>query len=266
MKAWFWLFMVALALSFGGCSSSVRDTSRSFTTVVIDAGHGGHDSGATSRYAGREKDLALDVALRLQPKLQAAGFQTVMTRSNDTFIPLDTRASISNRQSNALFVSIHFNDAPRSGPSGSEVYYKSRVSARTAQNILSQVGSIPGNYSRGTKTANFRVLKRATFPAVLVECGFVSNPSEGRRCAQGGHREALATAIARGLIIQRHGSLDAYAAAVAPTPAASPAVTVPPSSSANPALATEPTPASKPGANPPKEKKQAQIAKPNRRA
>ena len=202
------------ALFFGACSTGggVIDTSRTFKRVVIDAGHGGHDNGATTRYAGREKDLALDVALRVRAKLETAGFDTVLTRKNDTFIPLDKRAKISNRQSDSIFVSIHFNYSPNASIRGSEVFYKSRCSSRIASNILSQITTIPGFSSRGVKTANFRVLAKNRYPAVLVECGFLTNPSEGMRCANGAAREALAQAIAQGIIIQRHGGATMVAA------------------------------------------------------
>jgi N-acetylmuramoyl-L-alanine amidase len=213
----FRLMVLGLTLWLGGCAGTVKDTSRSFSCVVIDAGHGGHDNGARSRYSGREKDLALDVAMRLQPKLKAAGFETVMTRSNDRFISLDDRARISNRQRNALFVSVHFNYSPNSGAQGAEVYYKSPCSAKTARNILNQIVAIRGTNSRGVKTANFRVLEKAEYPAVLVECGFLTNRYEGRRCASGAYREALAAAIARGLLIQRYGGVQMMALQPAPT-------------------------------------------------
>ena len=200
------------ACIFPSCASGVRDTSRTFTGVVLDAGHGGHDNGTTSRYAGREKDATLDVVMRLRPKVASAGFRTVMTRSNDTFIPLPTRASISNRQHNVIFVSVHFNDTRRKGIHGTEVYYNSRCSAEIARNILNQVTAIPGASSRGIHTANFAVLRRAQYPAVLVECGYFSNPVEGRRCGNGAYREQLAGAIARGISIQRHGSAAMLAA------------------------------------------------------
>jgi N-acetylmuramoyl-L-alanine amidase len=200
-----WLMAFAAGCLFAGCATGVKDTSRTFTSVVIDAGHGGHDDGASTRYGGREKDAALDVAMRLRPKLEAAGFKTVMTRSSDTFIPLDTRARISNRNDNVIFVSIHFNYSPRSHVRGSEVYYKSRCSTRIAGNILSQLSAIPGASSRGVRMANFRVLKKNRYPAVLVECGYLTNPVEGRRCASGAYREQLASAISRGIIIQRYG-------------------------------------------------------------
>ena len=194
------------AFLFSSCAGGVKDTSRTFSGVVLDAGHGGHDIGTTSRYAGREKDATLDVVMRLRPMVQSAGFRTVMTRRDDTFIPLDTRAAISNRQQNVIFVSVHFNDTRRSSIRGTEVYYNSQCSAQIARNILNQVAAIPGASSRGIHTANFAVLRRALYPAVLVECGYFSNPIEGRRCGNGAYRELLATAIARGISIQRHGS------------------------------------------------------------
>lgn len=180
--------------------------------VVLDAGHGGHDSGTTSRWAGREKDHTLSVVRRVQPKLQEAGFKTVLTRGDDTFIPLDTRARISNQQTNAIFVSIHFNDSPNSSVHGCEVYYQSRCSAGIAANVLKQMNALPGVADRGIRTANFRVLKKNQYPAILVECGFLSNPAEGRRCASGVFQEAAATAIVKGLVTQRYGGVEMVAA------------------------------------------------------
>src|SRR5688572_2025079 len=125
--------ILAVSASFflGGCGSGsgirVKDTTRSFRTVVIDAGHGGRDNGANRRYGGVEKAATLDVATRLERKLRESEFKTVMTRSDDTFISLDKRAAISNRQKNAIFVSIHFNDARRRGIRGIETYYHSPV-------------------------------------------------------------------------------------------------------------------------------------------
>ena len=85
------------------------------------------------------------------------------------------------------------------------MYYNSRCSAGIAQNILNEVAAISGG-SRGIHTANFAVLRRAQYPAVLVECGYFSNPAEGRRCGNGAYREQLAGAIARGIYAQRHGA------------------------------------------------------------
>src|SRR5664279_5829753 len=93
------------------CSSvpqaRVKDTTRTFTTVVVDAGHGGKDNGAYRRYGGAEKTATLDVARRLERNLRESQLHTVMTRSSDVFIPLEERARIENSQTNSIFVSIH---------------------------------------------------------------------------------------------------------------------------------------------------------------
>jgi N-acetylmuramoyl-L-alanine amidase len=206
--AWRLLGALGLMLWVAGCATGpggvrVKNTSRTFQTVVIDAGHGGHDSGTRSRWGGLEKNAALDVALRLEPKLRAAGFKTVLTRKSDVFIPLDGRVRISNKQTNAVFVSIHFNEAPRRAVCGTELYYKSGVSRNLAQLVLKNVSALPGASARGLKTANFRVLRMNGYPAVLVECGYFSNPAEASRCATGAYREQLAGAIADGVYWQR---------------------------------------------------------------
>jgi len=177
-----------------------------FDTVVIDAGHGGHDSGAFTR--GRrtralEKDLALDVAQRLEPKLRAAGFRTVMTRSDDRFIPLDTRVRISNAQRDSVFVSIHFNDTRRTCIHGSETYHNRRGTWQLAARIERSLASMPGGANRGVKTANYRVLRKSRGPALLVECGFLSNPTEAARCNNPAWREQVADRLARAIIAQR---------------------------------------------------------------
>src|SRR5262249_44227792 len=77
-------------------------------TIVLDAGHGGHDNGAWSAY-GYEKQFTLDVCLRAKKLFEAQGYRVVLTRSSDVFVPLYDRADIANRQKNALFISVHFN-------------------------------------------------------------------------------------------------------------------------------------------------------------
>lgn len=196
-------------LLLGGCATGgvpVRDTSRSFKTVVIDAGHGGHDNGTRSRWGGLEKTNALNVAKALDVRLRSAGFRTVMTRQSDRFVELNDRAAISNRQENAIFVSIHFNEARSRRISGAEVHYKSAVSRPLAERILARIDALPGTASRGVKPANFRVLKLNQYPAVLVECGFLSCRSEGSRCATAAYQGQLAGAIADAIIAQRGGS------------------------------------------------------------
>ena len=106
------LSLAAVAVILTSCGTgpalNVKDTTRTFTTVVVDAGHGGKDNGAFRRFGGAEKNATLDVATRLAAKLRESQFRVVMTRSSDVFIPLDERAAISNRQKNAIFVSHPF--------------------------------------------------------------------------------------------------------------------------------------------------------------
>jgi N-acetylmuramoyl-L-alanine amidase len=203
-----WLLMVVLGL--GACTTTRtrvgKNTSKTFTTVVVDAGHGGKDSGAYRRYGPPEKTATLDVAQRLNRKLRESQLKTVMTRSNDVFIPLDERVAIENRQKNAIFVSVHFNDSRRRGIHGFETYYHSPAARELAERIQQKLMSIPHSANRGVHTANFRVLRLATYPAVLVECGFLSNRREGGQARDTEYRELLADKIAEAIVEQRYGS------------------------------------------------------------
>src|SRR5256714_601127 len=203
------LSLVAGCLLLSSCGTGpsirVKDTTRTFTTVVVDAGHGGKDNGAFRRFGGAEKNATLDVATRLAAKLRESQFRVVMTRSRDVFIPLDDRAAISNRQSNAIFVSVHFNDSGRRGIRGFETYYHSPVARPLAYRIQQQLMTLPGASNRGVKTANFRVLRKAAYPAVLVECGFLSNRKEGAAARSASRRDDLADKIAEAIVDQRYG-------------------------------------------------------------
>jgi N-acetylmuramoyl-L-alanine amidase len=196
---------VLLASCGTGPQTHVHDTTHTFTTVVVDAGHGGKDNGAFRRFGGAEKNATLDVATRLAAKLRESQFRVVMTRSNDVFIPLDERAAISNRQKNAIFVSVHFNDSGRRGIRGFETYYHSPVARTLAYRIQQHLMTLPGASNRGVKTANFRVLRKAEYPAVLVECGFLSNRKEGAAARSASRRDDLADKIAEAIVDERYG-------------------------------------------------------------
>src|SRR3954467_5432420 len=92
-------------------------------TSVVDAGHGGFDRGGVPGQRISEKDKTLDVAQRLRRILSANGYRVIMTRDSDVFVSLGARVGIANSNPNAIFVSIHFNCAPRSGANGIETYY-----------------------------------------------------------------------------------------------------------------------------------------------
>jgi N-acetylmuramoyl-L-alanine amidase len=193
-----------------GCAGvpggGVKNTSKTFETVVVDAGHGGKDTGAYRRYGGAEKYATLDVARRLERKLRESELRTVMTRSSDVYVSLDERVAIENRQKNSIFVSIHFNDSRRRTARGFETYYNSPTSIELAQRIQSKLTTIPRSANGGVHHANFRVLRLANYPAVLVECGYLSNRTEGRGARDSEFREALADKIAEAVVEQRFGS------------------------------------------------------------
>ena len=168
-------------------------------TVVIDAGHGGFDRGGVPGQRISEKDKTLDVAQRLKRILQADGYRVIMTRDSDVFIPLPTRVAIANSYRGANFVSIHFNCASRVGANGIETYYYSSDSASLAASIHRNVVSGAPSENRGIRRRGFYVLRRTAIPAVLVECGFLTNPTEGRLALTGDYRQRLAEQIARGI-------------------------------------------------------------------
>src|SRR5438094_3893489 len=198
-------FLAACALGPRPAEVGTKDTSRSFRTVVVDAGHGGKDNGAYRKFGGAEKIATLDVATRLARKLRESDLKIVMTRSTDVFIPLEQRVAIENAQKNSIFVSIHFNDSRRRGIHGFETYYHAGDSSELASRIQGKLMTIPHSANRGVHTANFRVLRLAYYPAVQVECGLLSNRAEGVQARDWEYRELLADRIAEAIVEQRYG-------------------------------------------------------------
>jgi N-acetylmuramoyl-L-alanine amidase len=178
----------------------------SFSTVVIDPGHGGFDRGGVPGQRVPEKMVALDTALRLQKFLQRAGLRTVMTRSTDIFIPLSVRSAIANAEHDAIFVSIHYNAARRSGAHGIETYSENNRGAALAARIQREIVTRVSTENRGIRSAEYYVLRNCRLPAVLVECGFLTNPIEAQLALTPSYREQVAEQIAAGIIEQRQVS------------------------------------------------------------
>lgn len=172
---------------------------RSSTVVVIDAGHGGFDRGGIPGQRVSESMMTLDVALRLRSVLQASGYRVVMTRSTDVFIPLGTRVAIANSYRNGIFVCVHFNSATRRGANGIETYFYSNQSLSLASAIHYYVAGGAPSLNRGVRRRGYFVLRRTTIPSVLVECGFLTNPSEAGYVQSSSYRQKLAEEIARGV-------------------------------------------------------------------
>ena len=180
-----------------------RDTeasvSRPSTVVVIDAGHGGYDRGGIPGQRVAEKVMNLDVAQRLRGVLQASGYRVFMTRDSDVFVPLGTRVAIANSYRDAIFVCIHFNSATRAGASGIETYFYSRESLALASAVHYYVAGGAPSSNRGVRRRGYFVLRRTRIPAVLVECGFLTNPTEAQYAQSSAYRQKLAEEIARGI-------------------------------------------------------------------
>src|SRR5437667_7486339 len=138
--------LLASGTACGGRAAGTTENS-SPITVVIDAGHGGHDRGGIPGQKVPEKEMTLDVAQRLKTLLATSGYHVVMTRDSDVFVPLQTRVAIANSYANAIFVCIHFNSAKRVGADGIETYFYSRDS-------LSLVSAILYFVARGAPTPN----------------------------------------------------------------------------------------------------------------
>jgi len=173
-----------------------------FSTVVIDAGHGGHDRGGIPTNILPEKGVALDTARRVQGYLKAAGLRAVMTRSSDVFVTLDQRVAISNSQKNAIFVSIHYNSAARRGANGIETFANAS-GLRLAGLIQSKAMKTTFGENRGVKQRGFYVLRNNRKPSVLVECGFLTNPSDAALAGRASYRDKLARQIASAILEYR---------------------------------------------------------------
>lgn len=198
-----------LAVAFlSGCESTrgrFGPGAGHFDTVVVDAGHGGHDTGARPRSGQHEKYIALDTARRLAAVLRRHGFRVIETRTGDYFVPLGRRVDVSNRQSSAIFVSVHYNWARRPSAHGIETYYHSPRSARLAANIQHEVLRVYRTDDRGIKQRGFYVLRNNRRPAVLCELGFVSNSSDNAAIQSPANRQKLAEKIAAGIVAERAG-------------------------------------------------------------
>ncbi|MHC4846019.1 MAG: N-acetylmuramoyl-L-alanine amidase family protein [Planctomycetota bacterium] len=170
-------------------------------TIMVDAGHGGRDPGAPNAWGPPEKDINLDTALRLQRRLAGWGARVLMTRIADTFPSLDDRVATANRARPDLFVSLHSNSEPKGTASGFTIYAARSASAESVRvsNHLITALSAAGIPSRGLHREDFRVVKKTNMPALLIEMGFVTNPSEARQLSSSAYRQRLADAIARGI-------------------------------------------------------------------
>lgn len=216
-----------------------RPSSGRLRKIIIDAGHGGHDPGAHGHGGVEEKDVCLDIALRLEKQVRQAlpGVEVILTRKRDYFVTLRDRTKIANEADADLFISIHNNASPNAKSKGSQVFfYDSRSSDRAAEDLarrendeanyldfimmdmakslvrdqsimlaqavqkeLGEIGEDLGVHTRRLSYAPFYVLARTKMPAILVEVAFITNPKEERLLKNAQFRAQVADGIVAGL-------------------------------------------------------------------
>jgi len=172
--------------------------------IVIDPGHGGTDPGAVGVTGLLEKEVNLDVSLRIADKLRAQGAQVIMTRDTDIFIPLAQRVSIAEAAGAEVFVSVHANAHPNPVIGGIETYYFGKKA--TSNSSINLAALLQGEMvdalrlrDIGVKEASFLVIRQTSMPSVLVELGFLSNAQEESLMRTNEFRQNAADAIVRGL-------------------------------------------------------------------
>lgn len=166
--------------------------------VVIDPGHGGSDVGAT-RNGIYEKTITLDVSKKVADMLRNKGYEVVMTRATDKTVSLQERVEISENSNPDLFVSIHVNSSNSETPSGLETHYYKDNSLELAKNVHASMLNNINSPNRGLFKSKFYVINHTTAPAILVEIGFLSNPSERDQLISEHRKQATAKAIVEGI-------------------------------------------------------------------
>ncbi|MDY3938149.1 MAG: N-acetylmuramoyl-L-alanine amidase [Oscillospiraceae bacterium] len=196
-------------------------------TVVIDAGHGGVDPGSVSADGLLEKDVNLDIALKLNDILIQKGVKTLLVRNTDTDISdpgcssvrekkvsdIHNRFALVNETPGSILVSIHQNFYEETKYSGTQVFYsanndESRVLAGCIQSAV--VSGLQPDNTRQIKASgdSIYLLYRAERPSVMVECGFLSNPEESKKLADGEYRQSLAQFVSDGIMNYLGGNID----------------------------------------------------------
>lgn len=183
--------------------------------VVIDAGHGGGDPGAKSSTGVIEKNINLDVALRLKKYLSRVGVYCVMTRQEDRdFFDENTgssskklrdlcyRAQVANRSGADIFLSIHANSFPQRIYYGAQTFFnpRNRLSKKLAYAIQYSLVKALGPNRRRPKAGDFRVINDTRMPGVMIEIGFLSNPDEAERLNDSNYRDRIAEAVYHGIL------------------------------------------------------------------
>ncbi len=192
-------------LGLAGCNTVPRTMApNAFSTVVIDAGHGGKDSGEHPRGGLYEKEVALDTAERVRDLLDNEGVHTVMTRSTDVFVELDDRVAIANRYGpHAILVSIHYNASPSHDPRGIETFFWRSDSYGLATRVQRHLIGETELPNHGVTRRVLRLTHNPSVPSILCECGYLTNGSDESLIGMEAFRQKVAQGIADGVLEQQ---------------------------------------------------------------
>ncbi|KYC36953.1 N-acetylmuramoyl-L-alanine amidase [Scytonema hofmannii PCC 7110] len=172
--------------------------------ICIDPGHGGIDPGAIGKkpFVLNEKDVTLSISLLLKKELEAKGHTVFLTRDTDIFVSLSNRAILANEKKVDIFISIHCNSFTSQASEGIEtwIFPGSTEGRKLGESVQKSLAlNFPGNKNRGIKEGNFQVLRETEMPAILVECEFLSNPTQLQFLSDNNNQEKIAKAITSGI-------------------------------------------------------------------
>ena len=171
--------------------------------IAIDAGHGGTELGAIGCLNDNEKDVNLEISKILKEKLETNGANVIMTREDDSFVGLNDRVEIANKNNAQIFISIHNNALPDSAAhlksTGSETYYFYSQSKELAKDVVEALAKETGFKNNGAKAQSFAVVRNTNCPAILVEVGYIINPEDNAKLIDKDYQNKIAEAILHGL-------------------------------------------------------------------
>jgi N-acetylmuramoyl-L-alanine amidase len=244
----------SLAVPASALQPSVTDNAEANTKLVgqksekilvtIDPGHGGKDSGAIGLDGLREVDVILPISLRVSKILEEKGVATQLTRDSDYFVGLDERVVMSHKAGANIFVSIHANSIDnRPDVNGLETYHYHR-GLELANIVHSNIARLLGEdrddplLDRGVRTARFLVLRKSEIPAILVEVGYLTSPTESLKLANEKYRDRMADAIAQGILeyLGKSTNISLSSKNSSPTAPVKPPAGKPPANVASPSI------------------------------
>lgn len=175
-------------------------TNLSETTVVLDPGHGGSDSGALSTGINMEKTYTLQVAKKAAKQLQEKGANVIMTRDSDKTVSLFSRPSFSTDNNANLFISFHFDSSPENNTASgfTSYYYHKGLSLKLATDINRQMENIPID-NRGIEFGNFLVIRDVKVPSILLEMGYINDDDDFKHIENQQYQETVAQDVENGV-------------------------------------------------------------------